>query len=308
MTVFENVAFGLRVRPAASRPSNADHRREGHRAAEARAAGLPGRSLSHRAVRRPAAARGAGPGAGGGTQGAAARRAVRRAGCEGPAGAAALAAPASRGDSSHQRVRHARSGRSARAGRSSGDHERRPGGAGRDSPEEVFERPASAVRDEFSRQREHFSRPRGARARTSWAAVGGLPGASTRRIRVRPPAMRARTSWSSRARTTAAAACGRHCPPSLLQARLCGSSSMTTTESCCRWKLARDTFDDLAPQSVSGCTVRPRKLRVFVTKIRDSKLTKDLLACSELGGSAAPRKTWRLYPARFRPTRGRRAA
>ena len=46
MTVFENVAFGLRVRPRAHRPSNDEITREGHRAAEARPARLPRRPLS----------------------------------------------------------------------------------------------------------------------------------------------------------------------------------------------------------------------------------------------------------------------
>ena len=118
MTVFENVAFGLRVRPRSARPSDAEISREGRRPAEARAARLPGRPVSVAALRRAAAARRAGAGARRRAAGAAARRAVRRARCEGATGAPSLAAAAARGDSPDQRVRHARPGGSARTGRS----------------------------------------------------------------------------------------------------------------------------------------------------------------------------------------------
>ncbi len=70
------------------------------------------------ALRRTAPARRAGARAGRRAEGAAARRAVRRARRKGAAGAAALAAAAARGDSPDERLRHARSGRGARAGRS----------------------------------------------------------------------------------------------------------------------------------------------------------------------------------------------
>jgi sulfate transport system ATP-binding protein len=56
MTIFENVAFGLRVRPRASRPSNEEIPREGDEAAEAGAARLARRPLSAPALRRPAPA------------------------------------------------------------------------------------------------------------------------------------------------------------------------------------------------------------------------------------------------------------
>ena len=97
MTVFENVAFGLRcpaARPAAARGGDP---REGQRAA---ASWSSSSWLADRypipAFRRPAAARGAGPRAGDRAEGAAARRAVRRARRQGAEGAAPLAAPAAR--------------------------------------------------------------------------------------------------------------------------------------------------------------------------------------------------------------------
>ena len=132
MTVFENVAFGLRVQPRA-------------RAAVRGARSASGCSellelvqldrLADRypvaALRRPAAARRAGPRAGGRAAGAAARRAVRRARRQGAQGAAPLAAPAARRDARHQRLRHPRPGRGARGRRPGRRDEPRPDRAGR---------------------------------------------------------------------------------------------------------------------------------------------------------------------------------
>ena len=62
MTVFENIAFGLRVRPRAQRP--ADEARSASRVQRAARAGAARRAraaLSRAALRRPAPARGAGP-------------------------------------------------------------------------------------------------------------------------------------------------------------------------------------------------------------------------------------------------------
>ena len=111
MTVFENVAFGLRVRPRPQRPSQELIKYKVMRLLEARAAGGPGQPLSEPAFRRPAAAGGAGPGAGHRAQGAAAGRAVRRLGRPGAPGAAAMAPPPARRDPPDQRLRHARPGR-----------------------------------------------------------------------------------------------------------------------------------------------------------------------------------------------------
>ena len=51
MTVFENVAFGLRVKPRKERPSEAVIREKVHESAEARATRLAGATLSHRSFR-----------------------------------------------------------------------------------------------------------------------------------------------------------------------------------------------------------------------------------------------------------------
>ena len=118
MTVFENIAFGLRVRPRQTRPpTKRDPRDACTELLRAGAARRARRPLSVAAFRRPAAARRAGPGAGRRAEGAAARRAVRRARRQGAQGAAPLAAPAARRDARHQRLRHARPGRGAGSGR-----------------------------------------------------------------------------------------------------------------------------------------------------------------------------------------------
>ena len=114
MTIFENVAFGLRVR----------HRPESARSASSvqellKLVHLEGwrQQLPVPAFGRPAAARRPGAGTGGAAEGAAARRAVRRPGCQGAAGAAALAAQAARRDPRDQRLRDPRSGRGVRGRR-----------------------------------------------------------------------------------------------------------------------------------------------------------------------------------------------
>ena len=102
MTVFENVAFGLRVRraPSAGRTARSGERVE--RLLELVQLGRLRRALSQPALRRPAPARGAGPRAGDRAARAAARRAVRRARRQGAQGAAPLAARAARRDGRHQ--------------------------------------------------------------------------------------------------------------------------------------------------------------------------------------------------------------
>ena len=196
MTVFENVAFGLRVRPRAAPAVESRDRAQGQRAARARAARLPRRPLPVAALRRPAAARRAGARARGRAEGAAARRAVRRARRQGAAGAAALAAPAARRDSPHQRLRHPRSGRGARARRPRGRHERGPRSSRRARPDEVVRAPGDAVRHELPRQRQHLPRARRGRAkRCSVRSRSTIPAHRCRR-RSRPPATRGRTSWT----------------------------------------------------------------------------------------------------------------
>ena len=83
------------------------------------------------ALRRSAAAGGAGPGTGDRAAGAAARRAVRRARRQGPQGAAPLAAPAARGDGPDLGLRHPRPGGGAGARRPGRGDEQRQDRAGR---------------------------------------------------------------------------------------------------------------------------------------------------------------------------------
>ena len=131
MTVFENIAFGLRVRPQRERPPEREIRRRVRELLElVQLDGLAGR-LSHPALGRPAAARGARARARRRAAGAAARRAVRRARREGAQGAAPLAAPAARRDARHERLRHARPGGGARGRRPRRRDEPGPHRAGR---------------------------------------------------------------------------------------------------------------------------------------------------------------------------------
>ena len=113
MTVFENVAFGLRVRPRKERRRARDPRPRPRAAApgparRARRQRHPNQ-LSGGQRQRVALARALAVDA----AGAAPRRALRRARRQGAQGAAPLAAPAARRDPRHQRLRHPRSGRSA---------------------------------------------------------------------------------------------------------------------------------------------------------------------------------------------------
>jgi ABC-type dipeptide/oligopeptide/nickel transport system ATPase component len=93
MSVFENVAFGLRVQPRAIRKDEAhiSEAREG--IARPGAARLAGEPLSEPVVRRSAPAYRAGACAGHRAAHPVARRAVRCARCQGAQGTAALAAP-----------------------------------------------------------------------------------------------------------------------------------------------------------------------------------------------------------------------
>ncbi len=130
MTVFENIAFGLRVRPRGQRPSESEIRRKVHDL-------LNLVQLDWLADRYPGQLSGGqhrlGPSLGGRTQGAAARRTVRRARRQGPQGFAPLAATLARRIARHQRVRHPRSGRGSGSGRPRGGAERGPGRADRDA-------------------------------------------------------------------------------------------------------------------------------------------------------------------------------
>ena len=77
MTIFENVAFGLRVRPRRLRPSERVIKEKSQRAFEARAVGLARRPLAVPTFRRAAATNRAGARSRGGAQCAAIGRALR---------------------------------------------------------------------------------------------------------------------------------------------------------------------------------------------------------------------------------------
>ena len=196
MTIFENVAFGLRVRPRDVRPDEATIRGQGDGAADAGAARLDRRPLSAPALRRPAAAHRPGPRARGRAQGAAPRRAVRRARRPGAQGAAPLAAPPARRGARHQRLRHPRPGRGDGGGRPDRRHEPGPDRAGRPA-RRGLRPPGDAVRAAVPRRRERLPRP--ARLGRRQGRRGRVRAAARARHRAggRRPA-RSRRPWSRR--------------------------------------------------------------------------------------------------------------
>ena len=125
--VYRNVAFGLEIR---KRPKD-EIRRRVHELLELVHLEQFADRLPVAAVRRAAAADGAGPGAGRRARGAAAGRAVRRAGRQGAQGAAGLAAPPARRGARDHPVRHPRPGGGARGLRRDRGDQRRPDRAGR---------------------------------------------------------------------------------------------------------------------------------------------------------------------------------
>ena len=131
MSVFENVAFGLKVRPRQQAPVERRNREARRGAPGAGSARRPRGSLSRPPVGRPAAARRAGPRARDRPQGAAARRAVRRARRQGAGRAAPLAARHPRRYRPDHGLRHPRSGGGARPRRPGRRHEPRPDRADR---------------------------------------------------------------------------------------------------------------------------------------------------------------------------------
>ena len=104
MTIFENVAFGLRVRPKNTRPEEGEIRERVLKLLKLVQLDWLADRYPHQLSggQRQRIALGARPGRR--TEGAAARRTVRRTGCEGAQGAAPLAAPAARRHAHHQRV------------------------------------------------------------------------------------------------------------------------------------------------------------------------------------------------------------
>ena len=125
MTVFDNIAFGLRIRGRGHR----HHPRAGREADRSRPPAGLREALPQPALGWTAAAHGAGPGAGGGAAGAAARRALRRSRRQGASGAAYLAAPPPRRRARDDDLRHPRPGGGDGRRRADHRHERRPGRA-----------------------------------------------------------------------------------------------------------------------------------------------------------------------------------
>ena len=96
MTVFENVAFGLRVRPARHAPFAAAHPRARQRAARTHSAAEPGPTIPLAALRWTAATRRVGACTSGGAERFTLGRAFRCARCQGASRAPPLATPTAR--------------------------------------------------------------------------------------------------------------------------------------------------------------------------------------------------------------------
>ena len=127
MTVWDNVAFGLKAKKVAE----GRDREAGRRAARDRAARRLRRPQARAALRRPAAARRAGPGARELPERAAARRAARRARPQAAPGDAARAQAHPARGRHHVHLRDPRSGRGAHDERPDRGDERGPGRADR---------------------------------------------------------------------------------------------------------------------------------------------------------------------------------
>ena len=190
LSVFRNVAFGLEVR---KRPK-AEVRKRVYELLELVHLDQFADRLPGPAVRRSAAADGAGPGARRRAEGAAAGRAVRRARRQGAQGTARLAAPAARRGPRDDRVRHPRPGGGARGLRRARGDQPRPGRAGR-RPQRPLRPAGQRVRDGVPRPGHPAGRPAGTPARH-------------RHLRPRPARHRPRhastacSGWGSRSEPT----------------------------------------------------------------------------------------------------------
>ena len=175
MTVAENIAFGLRVRPRRTRPADKEIRAPRRRAARPRAAARPRQALSGPALGRPAPARGAGPRARRRAARAAARRAVRRARRQGAQGPAALAARDPRPHRPHHPLRHPRPGGGARARRPRRHPQPRPASS------------RSARRTTFSTSRPRRSSRASSAKRCACRSMPPAPGSASAPHQVRTP-------------------------------------------------------------------------------------------------------------------------
>ena len=253
MTVFENVAFGLRVRPRAARPAEAEIRERVTRLLELVQLDWLGDRLPVAALRRPAPARRARARARGRAARAAARRAVRRARRQGPPGAAALAAPPPRRDPRHERLRHPRPGGGARGGRPRRGDEPGPDRAGRDARRDL-RAAGDAVRHPLPRQRQRLPRPRAERQGAPRPARPRLPGAPPRGGEDARRASRGPTTSTSSGPRPEAAGSGRPCATRRPPAPSSGSSSRAPTVPCCRSRSRASVTRPSSRSSASGST------------------------------------------------------
>ena len=150
MTVFENVAFGLRVQPRAVRKDEAAIRARVKELLDLVQLDWLVQPLSEPAVRRPAPAHRAGPRARDRAAHPAARRAVRRARRQGAQGAAAMAALAASRDPRHLDLRHPRPGRGAGS--------RQPGGGDGQGPHRADRHARRRLRQSGDRLRARLHR------------------------------------------------------------------------------------------------------------------------------------------------------
>ena len=126
MTIFENIAYGLRARPRKTRPTNPEIDRRVNKLLQHDPAARHRPALSQPALGRPAPASRPRPGAGHRAADAAARRAIRRARRPRAQGVARRVARDPRPDRPDHHLRHPRPGRGDGARRSGGGDEHGP--------------------------------------------------------------------------------------------------------------------------------------------------------------------------------------
>ena len=131
------------------------------------------------------------------------------------------------------------------------------------SPVEVFEQPGEPVRDELSRQREHLSRPRRERARAARSARARLP-ASTRRQNRRPAAGYARPHELDVARTDSGGGLWAILETANLAGAIVKLELLDDERKLLQVEVAREHYDALNPKIGERLYVTPKKIRVFV--------------------------------------------
>ena len=231
MTVGANITYGLRLRklpadeiaaPARARPAAGEPRRAG-------------RALSGPAVRRSAAAGGAGPRAGAESRHPAARRAAVQSRREDPGAGARGDPPAAAGAAHHDRLRHPRSGGGAVALRPRGGDARRAHPAGGHAAGAV-RAAGQPLRGRF-RRHQQLSSPESAPSRgagaSSWTRrwARSRPGRWTRSAPASAACWRCgRRTWCSAAAARTPSADASRSPPT--SATPCATTSRRSPGSC----------------------------------------------------------------------------